>query len=125
MFIRVIDLPYVPLFKWRGSPVTQLLVVASLADTAAKTTIYNVAVKIERQGWVAILPTGMLCKGYLLPKLPEYLHALDDPAVVVLLSKAISVMQISFDVPSADVRLWLPEEAKERELWGKKDFVLW
>ena len=115
MFICVIDLPYVAFFKWRKSPVTQLLVVASLGDTAAKTTIHNVAVKIERQGWVAIPPTGMLCKGYLLPKLQEYLHALDDPAVVVLLSEAISVMQISFDVPSADVRLWLPEEAKERD----------
>ena len=36
------------------SPVTQLLIAATLGLTAEETNIHNLAVRIERQGWVAI-----------------------------------------------------------------------
>ena len=121
MLIRVIDIPYVPVLKWRMSPVGQLFVVASLADTAGHCSVHNVAVPTDKFGWISVPPRGIICQGLLLPKLRAYVSALDGPVVMVQMTEAISVIEISFTAKDADVRLWCPGEEHEKSLCGNKD----
>ena len=95
MFIRVIDIPYVPVLKWRMSPVSQLFVVARLADTAGHCSVHNVAVRTDKFGWISVPHRGIICQGLLLPKLRAYVSELDGPVAMVQLTEAISVIEIS------------------------------
>ena len=90
------------------SPVSQLLVVASLADTAGHCSVHNVAVRTYKCGWVSVPPRGIMCRRLLLPNLKAYVSELDDPVAMAQLTEAISVIEISFEAEGADVRLWCP-----------------